>query len=485
MMTIDMLVPPSGGRAKPRQDFWRLPGKTSATSSPGMTQVQVRIHRCLCLLVISLIFEGLVRKLAPGFLGMPIFFFKDILTLCLLTLILKAKMNAVAARWLKAMALLGALLLPCILMTAIGSPVLAGFGAKQYLLFPTVAVAMCTAYLPYHRQQLFTLFRLIAWSVVVTTLVAVAQNRLPASNWLNLSVAGTDLSNFSAGGYLRVSSTFPFVGQYCYYLNAMCYCLPVYFFIHDSMRERAVKIQALAFTGLVLIGTFVTGSRTSVVGSAGILCAGGLLLAVCGGPKALVRILIPVIAGIALLGLMQLVSPELFAAYNTRTSEASHNVELAERIQHGLLGWTDGWEDAPPSLFGYGLGVMSNGSDKLSAYAAQWRANGFWTETDQATTFFEGGWYLVLVWYGFRFWVIFRTFTLALRLRQMNFRIAACFAWGFVAIIGLTGTLAIQPPEAIWWWLAVGLITCLSRFDQMRPMKKRPQPALIYHAGHF
>jgi hypothetical protein len=124
---------------------------------------------------------------------------------------------------------------------------------------------------------------------------------------------------------------------------------------------------------------------------------------------------------------------------------------------------------------GYGLGVMSNGSDKLSDYAARWRGGGFWTETDQATTFFEGGWYLVLVWYGFRFWVIFHSIALVLRLRSLEFRIAACFAWGFIFIIGVTGTLAIQPPLAIWWWLAVGLITCLSRFDR-RQLKKIIKP---------
>jgi hypothetical protein len=75
-------------------------------------------------------------------------------------------------------------------------------------------------------------------------------------------------------------------------------------------------------------------------------------------------------------------------------SEASHTIEMEKRIESGLLDWTDGSAQAPPSLFGYGLGVMSNGSEKLSPYAAKWRSDN-WTETDQATTFFEGGWYLV------------------------------------------------------------------------------------------
>jgi hypothetical protein len=199
-------------------------------------------------------------------------------------------------------------------------------------------------------------------------------------------------------------------------------------------------------------------------------------LVIYGGSPAVSKVIIPVVIGIALFGLIQAKYPEFFAAYQARvtgTGESSHAVEMEKRIMGGLLDWTEGTEQAPPSLFGYGLGVMSNGSDKLSAYAAGWRSGGYWTETDQATTFFEGGWYLVLVWYGFRFWIILRSLVLVLKLRHLEFRIAAYFAWGFILIIGVTGTLAIQPTEAIWWWLAVGLIVCLDHFDRERRRSKQ------------
>jgi len=118
---------------------------------------------------------------------------------------------------------------------------------------------------------------------------------------------------------------------------------------------------------------------------------------------------------------------------------------------------------------GYGLGVMSNGADKLSRYAFEWRYNpGSWTESDQATTLFEGGWYLIVVWNGFRLWVICYSLAIVRKLRHMEFRILGCFASGFVLVIGITGILAMQPPLSIWWWMAVGLITCLSHFDRER-----------------
>jgi hypothetical protein len=305
----------------------------------------------------------------------------------------------------------------------------------------------------------------------VTTGIAVAQNRLPSANWLNLSVAGDDLSAFSAGGYLRVSSTFPFVGQYCYYLNAMCYCLPVFFHFNSIFRARTSIILIVILLGALIIGSFITGSRASVVGSAGILSAGGLLCVFFGGARGLIKVAALAVLGILLLGVIQARSPDYFAAYQARvdgSQETSHAIEIEKRIEHGLLGWVDDATLSFSGIFGNGLGVMSNGSDKLSGYAADWRRGGFWTETDQATTLFEGGSYLIFVWYGFRFWVIIHCFGLIFKIRHLESRVVACFAWGFVFIMGVTGTLAIQPPLAIWWWFAVGLINCLTHVDRDR-----------------
>lgn len=453
-----------------------------------MSRTQSWIHRCLCALVLTLLFEGIIRKLAPASLGIGLFFLKDFLAVALLFLCLQVRRNAAAARWLRVMAVLFTLLLPCILWTGIRDPLLAVFGAKQYALFPIVSVAICAAYLPNHFREFLNIFKLIAASLVVTTLVAVAQNRLPPGHWLNMSVGGEDLSGFSAGGYLRVSSTFSFVGQYCYYLNALCYCLPVLFCLYQPRPKWMRYLIIVACIGLATAGTFITGSRGSVIGNLAILSVGGALAVILGKGKGVIQVVAAVIVGALLLGGLRAVRPEFFAAYETRvegTSESSHFVEITKRIQSGLLDWTNGWDDAPPSLFGYGLGVMSNGSEKLSAYASGWRSSGFWTETDQGTTFFEGGWYLMAIWYGFRFWIIFETLLMVLKLRSGDFRIAAGFVWAFILVIGVTGTLSIQPPLAIWWWLAVGLIACLRRFEKEKAGQARNLALYYQHARHI
>jgi hypothetical protein len=441
-----------------------------------MCKTRRAIHQLLCLLTFTVIFEGIARKIAPLSLGIPIFFLKDALTVVLLLLSLKGESNAEASHLLGVMRLIVLLLFPCIALTAFHDPLLAVFGVKQYALFPTVAVAMCVAYIPNGFQELFSLFRLIAFSVIVTTAVAVAQNRLPAGSWLNLTVGGENNSIFARGGYMRVSSTFPFVAQYCFYLNALCYCLAAFLFLKNLVAARGAIVLTVVFVGLFIVGTFVTGSRGAVIGNAAILSAGGLLCLFFVGVKALVKLSALGGLGIVLLGVMQSQHPEFFAAYQARVDgsggEEAHTIEMENRIENGLLGWIDGSRRAPPSIFGYGLGVMSNGSDKLSAYAAEWRSNGFWTETDQATTFFEGGWYLVFVWYGFRFWVIIYSVALVRKLECLELRLVACFAAGFILVTGVVGTLAIQPSLAIWWWLAVGLISCIANFDRAQLAKK-------------
>jgi hypothetical protein len=116
---------------------------------------------------------------------------------------------------------------------------------------------------------------------------------------------------------------------------------------------------------------------------------------------------------------------------------------------------------------------MSNGSQRVSAVAMSYRQDDFWTETDLATTYFEGGWYLIVVWTGFRLWVIWNVVGAIRQIRDSKIFLVAAGLVGFVIVTGLMGTLGIQPPLAIWFWLAVGLVFVLAHHDRL---DSRPQP---------
>jgi hypothetical protein len=134
--------------------------------------------------------------------------------------------------------------------------------------------------------------------------------------------------------------------------------------------------------------------------------------------------------------------------------------------------------NTPVSAFGYGLGTMSNGAEKLSAYARVQRREGYWTETDWLTTLFEGGIYLMFVWYGFRLWVIAYTMTGFMRRIRGKLVLAAAFCQGFIIVQGIVGTLGIQPPLAIWFWMAVGISTLFALKCEEEDAEKSPVPSI-------
>jgi hypothetical protein len=118
-----------------------------------------------------------------------------------------------------------------------------------------------------------------------------------------------------------------------------------------------------------------------------------------------------------------------------------------------MFDWMSNIFSTPP--LGSGLGIMSNGSNTFSDYADSFRET-IWTETDFASTLFEGGIYLVVIWYSLRIYVVYQTTRRYLANVEGELSIPAAFCQGFVITAGVTATLGIQPPIAIWWWFSVG-----------------------------
>lgn len=425
-------------------------------------------------LVVTLVFEGLLRKLVPSAVGIIIFFLKDILCFYALYIALNYKLPALAAwihlRW----RLLMTLLLPLLIYTAFLDLPLSFFAAKQYLLYIAPCLLVPMAF-PADRFEQFKRFSsFFSLLLIPTTLVAILQNTLPATHWLNLSVGGETMGGFAAAGYLRVSSTFSFTGQYSWFLNAVCAFTILGFFlpaVETSNSYFLKTILPLALTILLTIGVFITGGRTAVLGSAGCVLI-GFVLSSWKSPTTSIRT--GIWAGLFLIPsiwLLHEVKPEFFAAYEARatgTEEVSHEEEMQQRILGSFIDWTDwyGDQDVLSMLIGNGMGVMSNGSDRVSTYADRIRSSGFWTEGDVPTTAWEGGIYLILVWYSFRFVVIWFCFRLWRNMHDYKYSAASSFLLATITINGLTSNLGMQPPIAIWWWLSVGAILSIYGFEK-------------------
>jgi hypothetical protein len=426
------------------------------------SKYEVESRRLLYAIIGTLVLEGIIRKLVPSGLSIIIYFVKDFLCILGLYYIASSKLTDAPKQIAKRIKVLIILLYPLLCYNLFIDPILFVWGGKLYLLYTVTAVLMAIAFPNESRDKFKKFIEFNLLLLVVAVFVGVFQLSLPASHWLNQSVDGGSLEAFSAAGILRISSTFSFTGQYSFFLtfaSAMYFCN--FFLISDLKNHVFNNIWIKMAIGLLLfIGCFSTGGKTAVLGMLSIVGLGFIFIGFKNPVFAFKRLIVPVLIFSFVFPLIQILKPEYFAAYTARSNKSGgSNDDILERVIEPFSGLVDG------SFFGRGLGVMTNGSDKVSTYAASIRAGGYWTESDFATIVWEGGMYLVAVWYGFRLFVIFYSFKVLLRIKDSNYYSAAAFLVAYIFIIGLTGTLTIQPPIAIYFWICFGALICIQKFD--------------------
>ncbi|KAF0094492.1 MAG: hypothetical protein E1N59_1797 [Puniceicoccaceae bacterium 5H] len=443
------------------------------------------LQRLVMALIFVLISEGLVRKLLPGGLSTLYILVKDGLTFLILLMLLRCPLQGRAAKFLFAWIVLGILLVPLVITTALHDPLLAIFGTKQYLLFEAVTLGLLAGFsqtAPLEGTRPYRWMTLALYPIVALSLM---QLFLPTTHWLNLSVAGEDLSAFSAGGRLRVSGPFPFVAQYSWFLHVAIYAVTISFVLWPALKKPwSWLLHPLPVLVLLVIANVISGSRLSAIGSGLILVLGICLVSVRGRGRSLREIAAVLVVGAVALFVARTLAPAAFQAFEARSQyfieEGEVGAEYVDRADHAFLGWIYLYEHYQPGFFGYGLGVMSNGVDSFSGYARQIRSK-VWGEADLANTVLEGGYYLVAVWMGFRLYVIVLCLRAFFRLRHSKLIFAGSLVMGSVIFNGLFSTLGIQPPLAIWWFLSVGTILLLEQQEaywraRAQEQKRRESP---------
>jgi hypothetical protein len=432
------------------------------------------LRRTLIAMAFLLTFEGLLRKLEPGVIGVLIFLLKDFVILYMgFQLVTRHKLPAAVSFITSSYFLFAALLFPNILITFGHDPALAVFGAKEYLLYPIVGLSAFVVFQNASVPQVINFCRIIALLMIPTGLIGILQTQISPNSWINLSVDGKSLEDFSSAGHLRISSTFSFVSQFCTFLNMEMFM--IFFALHGykEIKSQLLKLALLMPLPLLVVCSYCTGSRGAVVGNSMVLAIAVVLSCVRFEVGKLMKFLVVagVVAGVAV-GFQHLF-PSLMATYTVREKGHAFGVsdEVQTRVYQSFTGWIDDAAHTP--FFGNGLGIMSNGSDSLSSYSRTFRRIGVWTETDIATTLFEGGPYLIFIWYGFRYFIIFVTTRNFLLETRRELFLPAAFCQADVILVGMTSTLGIQPPIAIWWWLSVGLSTVMW-WRSLHPLEEAP-----------
>jgi hypothetical protein len=236
----------------------------------------------------------------------------------------------------------------------------------------------------------------------------------------------------------------------------------IFFAFHGfgKIKSPLKKLIFLLPLPLLVVSSYLTGSRGAVIGNTSILVI-AMILGCMRFELAKVARFAAIAAVIAIVALLfQAFFPDLMRTYSVREQGHVFGVsdEIQDRIYRSMFSWMSDTSNVP--FFGNGIGIMSNGSDAISPYSRGFRVDQ-WTETDFATTLFEGGPYLIFVWYAFRYYIIFETTRRFLTQTSRELFLPGAFCQSYLIIVGFSGTLGIQPPVAIWWWLSVGLSTIL------------------------
>jgi hypothetical protein len=423
----------------------------------------VNARKLIYALLITLVFEGIIRKLAPGALSIGIFFIKDLLCLLGLYFIVNAKLSEASKKTAKVFKGVIILMYPLLLYNLFIDPILIAWGGKLYLLYFVPAILMIMAFPPDYNKRFVHFSFFLNVLIVVTVFTGFVQLQLPPTHWLNKSVGGESLEAFAAAGLLRISSTFSFTGQYSFFLVFASALF--FFFFFFNLNNKKISgyhmLVQLIILSLLLVGSFSTGGRTAVLGQLSIIAVACCLIVFNNPFYALKKLILPVFFLAFLFPVIQTWKPEYFAAYTERSnSEGGSKEDVLLRVMKPFSALSYS------SMLGNGLGVMTNGADKVSVYASSIRSSGTWTETDFNTIVWEGGFYLVLIWYGFRVFVIFYSFKILRLIKDRNYYSAAAFLFAYILVQGLLGTLTIQPPISIYLWICFGALICVQKFDE-------------------
>jgi hypothetical protein len=439
--------------------------------------IEVQSRRVVYAIIAILVLEGVCRKLASGGLSIIIFFIKDLLCVMGLYYIVRSKLTAASKEIASKIKLLIMLLYPLLCYNLFLDPILFVWGAKIYLLYTVMAVLMPIAF-PFDSKDKFKrFFEFILLLLVISVFTGLYQLTLPPSHWLNQDIQGESLEAFSAAGMLRISSTFSFTGQYSFFLtfaSAIFFCN---YFLTSSLKTSLLENKWIKLaTGILLfLGCFSTGGRTAVYGLLVVVVLGFFLMLLKSTASTIKKSIIPIVVFILLIPVIKLYKPDAFLAFEARSSSESQNAEMLDRVfdpfSDALIFASD--KETVPMLFGSGLGVMTNGADKVSAYAKEIRAT-MWTESDFRTIVWEGGIYLIFAWYFFRLFIILWALKTWASIKDINNSLGAVFLVAYIILQGLTGTLTLQPPLAIYFWLCCGALKCIQEFDlfQERQVEK-------------
>ncbi len=247
------------------------------------------------------------------------------------------------------------------------SPLTAVVGLHHYLFYLPMMVVFPVVLDAGIRQDF------IRWNLLLALpmcALGIAQSVSPSSAFVNQSSTGAAFT-ISEGGISRGTGTFNFTSFYALWLGlAFALCIGEWLLPQErrSLKSRSLHI---ACTMALLLAALVSAERTALVFLLiGVL--GGILASVLLGATRPLLVMVMLIALLPIgAGLTALISPDEYAAFNTRITSSNNIDDGKSRISNAIVGFLD--VDLDPIGAGIGVGIDAAHIGEVGGYDATYQ----------------------------------------------------------------------------------------------------------------
>lgn len=349
---------------------------------------------------------------------------------------------------------------------SLGSIIIGIWGVKNYLFYIPLIWLMPDLF--ESEEALYKFLRSHLLLIIPVGLIGFAQFASPASSFINSYAPGleSDVATFGFANTVRITGTFAYINNYGAYLVS-CFCLLIP--LLSKNQSWWWQIASIGEMFLVVVNTFMTGSRTPLVAS-GLCLIGYVVIMVITRPATtlrLIRWLFPsaVVISIAASVFFQQAISKFF-------QRAGSDREVSGRLMFGLL--EPFYVLKYKGLDGYGPGATHPASTVLR------RMLGLpWgefvpviAESETGKVVLELGLIGFLFWYGLRIGIIIALWLVFWKLKRPLLRQLALTAF-LIHLIWLNGQMVFLQTFAVYYWFFSSFIFLLPRLEQIENWRQQ------------
>lgn len=367
---------------------------------------------------------------------------------------------------------------------SLGSPLVGLWGIRNYMFYVPLMWILPNTFSS--LEEFYRFLRSHLLLLIPVGLLGIIQYFSPPSSILNAYAPGLEtesIAGFGLSNRVRITGPFPYVNNYVPYL-VVCFGLLVTLFSFKQKRNwfYLSVIELL----LVIINTFMTGSRTTVIAS-GLLIVGYLMIKGLTQFSSTIRILQQTLPpGLVLIVLVTIRFQE---EINRILDRVLYTQDMAQRIKLLFLEPLGYVHIKQIDAFGPGAAHQATGLLRrvLSLPSGEVIPR---VESEMGKVMLEIGPIGFIFWYGLRLLIILSLFMLIWKLRQPFLKDLALVAFWIQAIF-FTGQTVFHPTFSLYYWFLssfVFLLPHLEKLENRRQYQEQLQayeePSSIYYSPY-